>query len=85
MNEEEIINAAKMCGFELFTEVNVLGTKAPLFLTSVPSLTSLIWVYVKEAERREREACANIAEFHQPRCEVCLGSVADKIWARGEK
>lgn len=59
---EEAVETAKRCGFELMMEVDVLGVKKPLFCASEPAITSLVWMYIKAAQRLEREECAKVCE-----------------------
>lgn len=37
-----------------------------------------------QVAEREREACAEVAESYEPRCDVCPKGVANAIRARGE-
>jgi hypothetical protein len=40
-------------------------------------------VLVKQAQEDEREACAKVAEFYEPRCDSCPRGVAIAIRSRG--
>lgn len=47
-------------------------------------LAQKMFELVAEAVAAEREACAEVAESYEPRCDVCPKGVANAIRARGE-